>query len=198
MATFAAVAASSRGILGLLEAAAADEPDFATATFSLYESADMQGPVPDRPAVSLYLYHLHVNTTRRNLGPRVDSQGRKFKPALPLDLHYLLTAWSKDAVMQQRLLGWCVRVIHDTPTLPAGVLNQHTAETVFRPDETVEVIWENLSQQDLLNVWDVARANQQPSATYVARIVQIDSAVEVDEHPLVQSNDFGYGKVVVS
>ena len=111
-------------------------------------------------------------------------------PSLPLDLHYLMTAWAKDAGTQQRLLGWAVRVMHDTATLPAGVLNAFGPEPVFRPDETVEVVWETLTQQDAYDIWDVARPNQQPSAAYVARIVEIDSAVAVADGPLVQTRTF--------
>jgi Pvc16 N-terminal domain len=98
-------------------------------------------------------------------------------PAVPLDLHYLLAAWAKDADTQQRLVGWSVRVLQDAPTLRAGVLNSHVPEPVFRPEETVEIVWESLSQRDLFDIWDVARANQQPSAAYVARIVEIDSTI---------------------
>jgi hypothetical protein len=195
MAAPAAIAATSRAILGLLESAAAAEPEFSTAAFSLCTSGDLQRVIGDRLAVSLYLYHVAVNTSRRNLPPRVDALGVRRKPAIPLDLHYLLTVWSKDATTQQRMLGWAVRVIHDTATLPAAILNRHSPEEVFRPDETVEVIWQNLSQQEVSDIWEVARANQQPSASYVARIVEIESTVSLDEYPLVQTRDFGYGKV---
>ncbi|MEA2588617.1 MAG: hypothetical protein QOH66_1544 [Actinomycetota bacterium] len=197
MASFGAIAATSRAILGLLESAAPGHPEFAGTTFSLYGSADLQQPTLDRVAVSLYLYHVSVNTTRRNLTPRVDSLGRRLKPAIPLDLHYLLTAWSKEPGMQQRLFGWAVRVIQDTPTLPAAVLNQQSPEEVFRPDETVELIWENLSQQDIFEVWEVARKHHQPSATYVARILEIESTDALVESPLVQTRDFHYGEVTV-
>src|SRR5690349_21617821 len=124
MAATAAIAATSRAILGLLESAAAAEPEFSTAAFSLYTSGDLRQAMGDRLAISLYLYHVSVNTSRRNLPPRVDALGARRKPALPLDLHYLLTVWSKDATVQQRTLGWAVRVIHDTATLPAAILNQ--------------------------------------------------------------------------
>jgi len=93
------------------------------------------------------------------------------------------------------MLGWAVRVVQDTPTLPAAVLNRYAPAEAFRPDETVEVIWENLSQQELYDIWESARPNQQPSACYVARIVEIESTVTLDEYPLVQTRDLGYVKV---
>lgn len=194
MATHAAISATSLAILGLLESAAAGDPDFATASFSPLTSTDLQSSTADQLAVSLYLYHVAVNTSRRSAPGRVDATGTRRVPALPLDLHYLLIAWAKDASTQQRLLGWAVRVLQDTPTLPAGVLNAHGPEPVFRPDETVELVWENLSQQDVFDIWEVARSKQQPSAAYVARIVEIESTVEIPDSPVVQTRDFRYGK----
>jgi hypothetical protein len=165
-------------------------------SFQVYTSSQLQGTVaPDRSMVSLYLYHVTVNPTRRGTLGRVDAGGVRHAPVVPLDLHYLLTAWAKDADTQQRLLAWSVRVLQDTPTLGAGVLNSHVPEPVFRPEETVEIVWESLSQRDLFDIWDVARANQQPSAAYVARIVEIESTIPVAEYPLVQTTDFRYSAV---
>jgi hypothetical protein len=106
-----------------------------------------------------------------------------------------MTAWAKDAGTQQRLLGWAARIVHDNATLPAGLLNAFGPDPVFRPDETVEVVWETLTQQDAYDIWDVARPNQQPSAAYVARIVEIDSAVDATDGPLVQTRTFQAGGV---
>jgi hypothetical protein len=196
MATYGGIAATSNAIIGMLETAAVAEPEFATAGFSLFTSADLQKPPGERLACSLYLYHVAVNGERRNQPARLDAFGIRHKPRIPLDLHYLLTAWAKDATIQQRLLGWAVRIVQDTPTLPAAVLNHYSPAEVFRPGETVEVIWENLSQQELYDIWESARPNQQPSASYVARIVEIESAEVVDEYPLVQTREFGVGAVV--
>lgn len=205
MAGYAGIAATSGAIVGLLAAAkesehaaaAQDTPARAlfteTLSFQVYTSNQLQGTVaPDRSVVSLYLYHVTANPTRRGALGRVDAAGVRHAPVVALDLHYLLTAWAKDADTQQRLLGWSVRVLQDTPTLDAGLLNSRTPEPVFRPHETVEIVWESLSQRDLFDIWDVARANQQPSAAYVARIVEIESTVPVEEHPLVQTTDFRY------
>jgi hypothetical protein len=98
--------------------------------------------------------------------------------------------------MQQQVLGWAVRVLDETPILPAALLNSHQGgKVVFDPSETVELVWEALSQQDLFDVWEVARTNQQPAASYVARAVVIDSKVPLDEYEPVQERRFGYGPV---
>lgn len=195
MASHSAIAAASQAIVGLLEAAASGDPEFSTVSFSICTSGDLQAPISDRQAVTLYLYHVAVDSSLRNAPGRVDASGVRLLPTLPLDLHYLLVAWAKDAATQQRLLGWACRVIADTATLPAGVLNAQSPQPVFRPEESVDIIWETLTQQDVFDIWEVARSNQQPSAAYVVRVVEIDSTVQPEELPLVQATDFQYGSV---
>jgi hypothetical protein len=193
MAGSGAIQATSAGILGLLESAAEGHPDFGSAAFTLLTSSGLQSSSPEGLTISLYLYHVNVNASRRSTPGTVDDAGVRHLPVLALDLHYLLTAWAKDAGTQQRLLGWAVRTLADTATLPPGVLNASSAEPVFRPHETVELVWENLSHQDVFDVWEVARPKQQPSAAYVARIVELESPVVVEENPLVQTTDVRYG-----
>jgi len=68
-----------------------------------------------------------VGPGRRRLGARRrDPVGRRYRPSTPLDLWYLLTAWSSEAEEQQRLLGWAIRTLEETPILPAGFLNRRS------------------------------------------------------------------------
>jgi hypothetical protein len=195
MAHFSAISATSQAIVALLDTAS-ETSEFSAVKFSVASSADLQKVPGADPTASVYLYRVAINTARRNLKPRRDAQGRLLRPAVPIDLGYLLIAWAKDPVMQHRLLGWCIRTLQDTPTLGAGFLNQFGPQAeVFRPDETVELIWETLTRQEMTDAWEVAKANQQPSASYVARIVEIESEVVVPEYPPVQTRDMRYQQV---
>jgi hypothetical protein len=148
--------------------------------------------------ISLYLYRVTVSANR-NLPPQIGPDGVRYRPPIPLDLHYLVTAWAKNAIRQQRLLGFAVRTIEDTSILPAGVLNQHSPEpNVFRPEETVELVFESVGIQDQSYIWYVAQQKEQPSATYVARMVEIESRVSVDDAAPVQTRDFEYAQAVSS
>jgi hypothetical protein len=196
MARYPAIAATSQAIVALLDQASAGT-EFSGTGFSLAAAADLQKPPGDRPLATLYLYRVAIDTNRRNQAARRGPDGRLRRPPVPVDLHYLLVAWSKDAITQHRLLGWCVRVLADTPTIPAGFLNQFGPDReVFRPTETVEVVWEVLTRQEMADCWEVAKANQQPSVPYVARIVEIESDVEVAELPPVQTTDMRYHQLV--
>lgn len=193
MATFHAIAATGEAILGLLKAARPS--DFENAQFLLYQPNDFQNPPPTLEGITLYLYRVEVNTTRRNLPPRIGPYGRRYRASLPIDLHYLLIPWAKTAQRQQWLLGWGMRVLEDTAILPATLLNHHSSEAnTFRPNEAVELVSEPLSLQEIVNIWDAFKPNLQLSVAYVARMVMIDSQVELTVAPLAQTREFDMAK----
>jgi hypothetical protein len=196
MATYHAIAATGEAIVGLLEAAC-PKTEFPNAIFTLYRSTDFQNPMDE--GISLYLYRATLNATRRNLPPRLAPDGKRYLPSLPVDLHYLLTPWAKTAARQQRLLGWSMRVLENTAILPVGLLNRYVPETEsFRSNETVELVFEPLSLQEIVNIWDVFKPNLQLSVAYVVRMLLIDSDIELSaaNGQLVQTREYGFGKGV--
>lgn len=178
----------SRGLLTLLEEACRAE--FPNAQFELHQALDFQkGALGE--GVSLFLYRIAVNGARRALPIRVEPDGRRFRPALPLDLYYALCVWGRSPDVQQRLLGFCMRVLEDTPILPPGLLNQQGPEPVtFRSHEAVEIVCEPLSIQDLNELWNLMKPNVPLAVTYVARLVPIDSEIVVAEGPPAQTRAF--------
>ncbi|NTX01802.1 MULTISPECIES: DUF4255 domain-containing protein [unclassified Myxococcus] len=183
-----------QALLALLEQAC-PKPEFEGAKFRLYQASDFKAPMDE--GISLFLFRVTPSTTRRNLPGRLDSQGRRTRRPLPVDLYYLLTPWAKSAAKQHRLLGWAMRQLEDTPTLTASFLNHYgTPETdTFLPDETVTVVYEPLSIQDMLNVWEPGKPNIQVSASYIARMVGIESAIADEEAGPVQTRVMSPGKV---
>lgn len=189
MATYRAVAAVSRAILKLLEDGC-PRAEFPNAQFELQQALDFH-KAPIAEGVSLLLYRVAVTTARRNLPPRVDADGRRFRAALPLDLSYALCVWGRNVDMQQRLLGYCARALEDTPTLPSGLLNQHAPEpSTFLPHETVQIVPETLSMLDFHQLLDLLKPNVPLAMTYVARMVPLDSQIPLSEAGTVQTRAF--------
>lgn len=169
--------------------------EFPAAQFELFQAADV-ADAKMAEGISLCLYRVAVTSTRRNLPPRVDEEGRKFRPSLPLDLFYLLSAWGESPEMQQNLLGWAMRQLEDTPILPAALLNHFGPDPhVFGPGETVELICETPTLQDMVGLWEVfkSRSNRQLSVTYTARMVSIESRVAMSEYGPAQTRVFQFG-----
>jgi hypothetical protein len=195
LASYHAISATSRAIIGLLEDAC-PKTEFDKAEFKLYQASNYENPIAE--GISVLLYRVTVNTTLRNLPPRVAPDGTRYRPSLPLDLQYLLTAWAADTERQQRLLGWAMRTLEDTTILPAAILNKYIdMPDTFRPEEAVELVCDSLSVQDLTAVWDKLKPKYQTSVTYVARMISIDSEIKLTEAELVQTRGFDMRKKVL-
>ncbi|MDT7602291.1 MAG: hypothetical protein QOF61_288 [Acidobacteriota bacterium] len=194
MARHQAIAATGQAIISLLADACPSE--FEGARFELYQVKDFLTPMEE--GVSLYLYRIAVNGSRRSLPPTIGADGRKYRPPIPLDLNYLLTAWAKTAGRQQRLLAWALRTLQDSPVLPASFLNNYAPEhDVFRTHEAVELVFDSLSLQDMNNLWSVIKQPPPLSVTYIVRMIIIESEIPIDETAGdVQTRAFDAGQVV--
>ena len=191
VATYPAVAGVSQALVGLLRRGAAGT-EFAGLSVALYHASNLERPMTE--GISLWLYRVSVNPAR-NHPVRVDVDGTRHLPPLPLDLHYLLTAWAADPVQEQRLFAWAVRTLEDTPVLPAGVLNEPLAEPdVFLPQEAVELAWQPLSLSESLDLWEGVRTKLRPSASYLARSVHLTSDAERTTWAPVQTRELVVGR----
>jgi hypothetical protein len=195
LATYRGIGAVGQTIVGLLKEASTDT-EFAAQRFELFQPSDFSGPNPIQEGVSLYLFRVAVNTSRRNMPPGVGPDGQRFKPPVPVDLYYLLTPWAKSAVKQHRLLGWAIRELQNVTVLPASVLNYYAPERdTFRPSETVELVFETMTPQELENIVNPMKLTQPLSVCYVARTVMLESTVPYAEAGPVQTRVFDYGEV---
>jgi hypothetical protein len=188
MANYRAIAATSTALAGLLRDRYPRDEFGAGLDISLYQARDFESPMQD--GFSIYLFRVAVNGAMRNLTLRRSPDGRRYRPSLPLDLHYMITPWAQDTERQQRMLGWVMRLMEDTSVLSAGHLNHYMSETdIFGAQEGIEVVCDPLSLNDYLTLWD--RLRRLPSsATYALRMVLIDSDVHVDDGAAVQSRRF--------
>ena len=195
MATPRAIAAVSDSIVHLLESRFSPQ-DFSNNSleFKVYLASDFATPM--EAGVSVFLYRTYVNSNNRSPAGRVSATGERFKPMLPLDLYFLLTAWAKDASLQHTIAGWMMRVLEDVPSLPAGLLN-HRGVQVFQPQETVELAVAELETETLFRIWEVIVNNAyQISVPYVARNVRIESDLLEAEAAPVQERELDMREVV--
>jgi hypothetical protein len=197
MASTQAIAVTALALRGLL-ANACPKDQFPGAEFRLFQAKDFQTPQQLNSGVSIYLHRVMFNTTRRNLPPRQERGGKRYRPSTPVDLHYLITAWGRTAEEQQGLLGWAIRTLEETPVLAAGFLNRFAGERgeVFRSDETLELVGDILSIQDMFNIWEIAKHNHQASISYVVRMIHLDSEIELADAGPVQTRSFDYTQAV--
>lgn len=188
MATHQALAAVSRALIeAIRENCPRAELQLTSPGFEIYQPAQFDAPMKE--GFSITLYRVAVNTAQRNLGLRLGADGRRYRPSLPLDLAYLVAAWSDDSERQLRMLGWVIRFLEDTPVWSGPVLNslQKPRQEVFRPNESVELICDPLALVDFLTLWDKLKPKFPASITYVARMVAVDSDHPVEIGATVQT-----------
>jgi len=146
MATANAIAAMGQAIPSLI-AGRVPRDEFPAAQFDLYQAKDFQAPMEE--GISLYLYRITPAGEIRNYPPRVAPDGRRYKQVLPINLHYLLSSWAREAAKQQRLLGWAMRTLEDSDS-SAGLLNLRGPEhDTFRRAETVDITMDTISIYDM-------------------------------------------------
>lgn len=195
MATSAAISATTNAIVNLLKRAAEDDPEWNQPGIDVLpiHAANLQDGLAtaSTSTLSVFLYRVALSAGLRNV-PLRHVSGVLLRPAIPVDLFYLVTSWAQDPTMQQRLLGWAIRSIEDASVLPSTLLNEGSPTTVFAPNETVEIVWHLLTMQEEFDLWQVAQTNQQPSASYVARTVALESTLTVPAEDLVQVREFDY------
>jgi hypothetical protein len=153
-----------------------------TPEFAVYQGKDFSNPMD--AGISVFVYQVGVSRVQRTLPPAVPTHRRP----LPLDISFLLTAWAQDVSTEHDLLGWAMRAIADSPILDSGFLNAAIADA-FRPEETVELMPGDLTNDEIFQLWQVLPTSLQLSVPYVARVVRIESTIATDAGQIVLSRE---------
>jgi hypothetical protein len=176
MATSSAISATTESVIRLLRSAY-DPAEFNNAQldFQVYVANDFLTPMDE--GISLLLYRIYHDGSPRTPAGRVHSNGQQGRTKLPLELHFMLTAWAKQATLQHEIAGWMMRTMEDNPIFYPSLLNSYKPD-VFFADETVAVSLAQLSVEDMFNIWDVMIHHvYQLSVPYVARVVELESTL---------------------
>lgn len=188
MATHQAIAAVSLALKGILELALPKDL-FPKAKVELLQAGDTETGLAE--GLSLLLYQVSLNTNPRHQPPRTTPDGQRYRPSLPVDLHYLVSAWAADADRQQHLLGWAMRTLEDTPVIAGNVINPFLAgDPAFRADESIEIICNPLPFDQWMVLWQKLKVST--SIGYTVRMVQLDSEQPMPDAERVRERRFGF------
>lgn len=174
MADYRAIWATCEAVIKLLESNYKPEYiDNTNLDFRIFLSKDFSQGMAS--GVSLFLYRIFFNNSHRTPSGWYRSDDQRYYTQLPLDLHFLLTAWGKTASLQHTISGWMMRTLEDTPIIPNSFLHD-VAPGIFRDNETVEISLAEMTTEDMLRLWEVTAQNEyQVSVPYIARNVRIES-----------------------
>lgn len=191
MARAQGIAAVSATLMGLLRDRYPRDEFGPSLAFELYQARNFDNPMKE--GIAICLWRVAPNVNRRNFSTRTDQFGRRFRGSLPLDLFYLIVPFAEQAERQQRLLGWLMRDMHELGPMAPTQLNHYLAESdIFAEAESLNAVAEPLSVADYLTLWDRLK-RLPPAATYVLRMLLLDSEISLDEYPLVEERAFDMG-----
>jgi hypothetical protein len=132
--------------------------------------------------VSIYLYRVSVDPHLRTAG-RAPTPEMEPLP-LSLHLHLLLSLWSTNASSDHLVLAWLMRQLHLNPVLDSAALN---SDASWGADEVVHLIPSELTNEDMMRLWDALTPSYRLSLSYIARVVRIDPDAFADTGPVVAS-----------
>jgi len=181
MAGFRSVGAVGKSIEALLNVTFADQPPVAShATHAvLIRTDDLDlssgSQIAPTPALSILLYRVDFNKTMRPSWSAAGSlDGHSH---LPLDLHFLLTAWADNAEDEHQIIGRAMQVLETVGAL-SGPLLYPTGE--WESGEAVQLYLEDMATDDLMRTFDSLQCDFRLSVPYIARIVMISGSIVPD------------------
>lgn len=157
--------------------------------------ATLQGSTPSTQ-LNLFLYQVLNNAGRSNVSlPSRDSRGQRLtNPPLALDLRYLLTAYGAQEFDAEKLLGFGMQVLHETPVLSRDAIRRALApaspvtggglppefQTLSSADladqvEQVTISPIYLNPEEMSHIWSPLQSSYRPSTAYHVSTVLIES-----------------------
>jgi hypothetical protein len=138
---------------------------------------------PNSPMITIFLYRVTVNPEMRNGPRRTLADGRTTRPLLPLDFHYLITAWAKDDRGELQIIGRILQILYDRAELGPADLQGGSWDR----DDSVQLILETLPMEDHYRVWDTTDVPYRLSLTYLARVIGIAPTEITRTAPVVEA-----------
>ncbi len=151
-------------------------PTFDIRLISSGELATLDEPTN---TLSLFLHRVTINEHLRSSRPNGSTQ---LGVPLSIELHYLMTIWADSALAEHLVLAWAMRQLHARSILDASSLS---SEGGWQPQDTVQVIPVDLSNEDIMRIWDRLKPSYRLSVAYVARVVSIDVDRQESGRPVV-------------
>lgn len=136
--------------------------------------------------VSIFLHRMTTNENFRYV-TRLQDQPNE-QPVLYLDLHYLVSYWdasAEGAEAEQKILVWTMQQLQSNPILDTSILSLSSSSPGWTSTDSVQIIPEDLSLSDILDIWDGLGPKYRLTVGYVARIVRVDRTLTGSQVPVV-------------
>ena len=148
--------------------------------FELFTTSSFETTPTDK--VSLFLFRVEVDPTRRHRDIPPATLGAPAKVALALDLRYLLTVWVSDAEREHQILQDCIEIL-DRNAIVSGA--QLDSAYDWEPGAALKVVLDALSHEDMMRLWDLLEPTYRLSVPYLVRTVKLTPVAQPDAPPVL-------------
>lgn len=159
----------------------------------------------EQPQLNLFMYYASLNGSYRNTDlPSRDDQGRRLtNPPLPLNLHYLVSAYGKNEFDSEILLAWAMQWFHENPVIARKTIQDSlaamaaavgatsevqaiAATTLASQFELLKITPEALSNEEISKLWMAFSTHYRPTASYQISVVLLQETQPVKSNLPVQ------------
>lgn len=149
-------------------------------SFELFTTTSFEATPSNK--VSLFLYRIEIDPTRRHkdLPPRALGDPRR--SALSVDLRYLLTVWVSDAEREHQVLQDCIEIFDKSAILQGPRLDPAYR---WELDDTIRLSIDSLSHEDMTSLWDLLEPSYRLSIPYIVRSVTLSSVEQATAPPVL-------------
>jgi len=149
--------------------------------FRIVSSGELADDSDDfNTAVTLYLYRIIMNEHVRNTSS--SRHPRDTSVPLSVDLHFMLSIWANSASAEHTIGAWTMSQLHQHPIMDLSSL---TEEGGWSSDDVVHIIPAELSNEDLMRIWDAIAPYYRLSLSYIARVIRIDAETSETAVPVI-------------
>lgn len=154
-----------------------------------------------KPTITVFLYRVIENPELRNAPRTRLADGTERRQPMVLELCYLVTPWgsrpntnlSTDetaSLEEHRMLGAVFQAFYDHAEIGKANLYEDpdpSAPRVWNATDTIQLVLESLSIDEMYRIWDASDQGYRLSAAYRARVLALESEVVIGGPPVLDS-----------
>ena len=140
----------------------------------------------DEPAgnnVGIYLHRISVDPFGRNRYLPSSNGNVARQPELPINLHFMLVAWTEHGSNEGTLISWAMQQIGSSLSLDASHLA--ATDNYWADDEAIQIQPEEMSTEDLLRIWDGLPRPYILSVPLLAKTIRLLPVPEIEAGPAI-------------
>ncbi len=140
--------------------------------------------------IGLFIHRIAINDHMRN-AININQASDNYTP-LSIDIHFILSIWTNSSFIEQTLAVWIMNELHHHPVMDISSLSP---DGKWGPDEIVQIIPAELSNEEVMRIWDSLVPNYRFSMPYTARVIRIDPKDKFSGKPVVATK-FNYSRLI--